>query len=92
MSLLKGFGLVFLAVVAIAVGYSVLFICEALTVKTEAVSVGIETVATVKIDAEVKPDYSKMTIRELKAMARGTGIKSWERLRKADLVAALILI
>jgi hypothetical protein len=42
--------------------------------------------------AAVSVDYSKFTIRELKAMAKGTGIKSWEKLRKADLVAALSLI
>jgi ABC-type proline/glycine betaine transport system permease subunit len=41
---------------------------------------------------EAKPEYSKMTIRELKAMARGTGIKSWEKLRKAELLAALSAI
>ena len=89
MQLVKGFGLVVLAVVAIAVGYSILFICEALEGKTEVVSGEIEPVTAAKIELEVKPDYSIFTIRELKAMARGTGIKSWEKLRKAELVSAL---
>jgi len=78
MQLVKGFALVLLAVVAIAIGYGVLAL------------IGDKTVQP--IEAAVKVDYSKMTIRELKAIAKGTGIKSWERLRKADLVAALILI
>jgi hypothetical protein len=42
--------------------------------------------------AAVTVDYSKFTIRQLKSMARGTGIKSWEKLRKADLIAALSAI
>lgn len=41
---------------------------------------------------ESRPDYAKMTIRELKALCKGTGIKGWEKLRKAALVAALIAI
>jgi len=79
MQLIKGFGLVLLAVVAIAIGYGVLAL------------IGDKAVQPIEA-AAVKVDYSKMTIRELKAIAKGTGIKSWERLRKADLVAALILI
>ena len=43
-------------------------------------------------ETAVSVDYSKFTSRELKAMARGTGIKSWEKLRKAELIAALSLI
>jgi ABC-type proline/glycine betaine transport system permease subunit len=42
--------------------------------------------------AAVTVDYSKFTIRQLKSMARGTGIKSWEKLRKAELIAALSAI
>ena len=41
---------------------------------------------------EVKPEYSKMTIRQLKALAKGTGIKRWERLNKSQLVEALELM
>lgn len=41
---------------------------------------------------ESRPDYTKMTIRELKALCKGTGIKNWEKLRKAALAAALIAL
>ncbi|MFM7856846.1 MAG: Rho termination factor N-terminal domain-containing protein, partial [Flammeovirgaceae bacterium] len=95
MQLIKGFGLVILAVVAIAV----VTVLIAITPKTTAaVSVKALPQATVKgylmpvREAAVTVDYSKFTIRELKAMARGTGIKSWEKLRKADLIAALSAI
>ncbi len=37
-------------------------------------------------------DYSKLTIRQLRTMARGTGVKGWEKLRKAELIAALSVI
>ena len=36
------------------------------------------------------PNYAEMTLRELKAVARGTGIKNWSRLTKSVLIAALI--
>jgi ABC-type proline/glycine betaine transport system permease subunit len=72
MQLIKGLGLVILAVVAIALVTALI----ALSPKSGAVTV----------------DYSKFTIRQLKSMARGTGIKSWEKLRKADLIAALSAI
>ena len=96
MQLIKGFGLVILAVVAIAVA----MVLIALTPKSgAAVSVRALPQTTiagyimpVREAAAVSVDYSKFTIRELKAMAKGTGIKSWEKLRKADLVAALSLI
>lgn len=39
-----------------------------------------------------RPNYAKMTIRELKALCKGTGIKGWEKLRKAELVNALSAI
>ena len=95
MQLVKGFGLVILAVMAIALGTVLI----ALSPKPGAVvSVKALPQATVKgylmpvrEAAAVTVDYSKFTIRELKAMARGTGIKSWEKLRKAELVAALSL-
>ena len=41
---------------------------------------------------ESRPDYAKMTIRELKKLCVGTGIKGWEKLRKAALVEALYAI
>lgn len=92
MQLIKGFGLVVLAVVAIALGTALI----ALTPKMAAVTVKALPHATVKgylmpvrEAAAVSVDYSKFTIRELKAMAKGTGIKSWEKLRKADLINAL---
>ena len=97
MQLIKGFGLVILAVVAIAVA----MVLIAITPKSGAAAVTIKalpqtTIAgylmPVREAAAVSVDYSKFTIRELKAMAKGTGIKSWEKLRKADLVAALSLI
>ena len=41
---------------------------------------------TIKSD---RPDYAQMTTRQLKALCKGTGIKNWKKLRKADLVIAL---
>jgi hypothetical protein len=94
MQLIKGFGLVVLAVVAIALGTALIALSPKMT--TAAVSVKALPQVTVKgylmpvrEAAAVSVDYSKFTIRELKAMAKGTGIKSWEKLRKADLIAAL---
>mgnify|MGYP001788396418 CR=1 FL=1 len=46
----------------------------------------------VRESAAVSVDYSKFTVKELKAMARGKGIKSWGKLRKAELVAALYTV
>lgn len=97
MQLIKGFGLVFLAVVAIAVATVLI----ALSPKSGAAAVTIKALPQARIAGYLMPvreaaavtvDYSKFTIRELKAMARGTGIKSWEKLRKADLIAALSAI
>lgn len=95
MQLVKGFGLVILAVVAIAVATVLI----ALSPKSGAAAVKAlpQTriagyLMPVREAAAVTVDYSKFTIRELKAMARGTGIKSWEKLRKADLIAALSAI
>jgi hypothetical protein len=93
MQLIKGFGLVILAVVAIALVTALI----ALSPKTGA-AVSVKALPQARIAGYLMPskavtvDYSKFTSRELKAMARGTGIKSWEKLRKADLVAALSLI
>jgi hypothetical protein len=95
MQLIKGFGLVILAVVAIALVTALI----ALSPKSGAAAVSVKALPQTRIAGYLMPvreaaavDYSKFTIRELKAMARGTGIKSWEKLRKADLVAALSLI
>ena len=41
---------------------------------------------------ESRPDYASMTIRQLKALCKGTGIKGWEKLRKAQLITALYSI
>lgn len=94
MQLIKGFGLVVLAVVAIALGTALIALRPKMA--TAAVTVRALPQATVKgylmpvrEAAAVSVDYSEMTIRQLKAMAKGTGIKSWEKLCKADLIAAL---
>jgi hypothetical protein len=96
MQLIKGFGLVILAVVAIAVA----MILIALSPKSGAAAVNQKALPQTRIAGYLMPvkevaaavDYSKFTIRQLKAIAKGTGIKSWERLRKAELVAALSAI
>ena len=41
---------------------------------------------------ESRPDYAKMTAKELKKLCKETGIKGWEKLRKAELVLALSAI
>ena len=97
MQLIKGFGLVILAVVAIAVA----MVLIALSPKMATAAVTIKALPQTRIAGYLMPckevaavtiDYSKMTIRQLKAIAKGTGIKSWEKLRKAELVAALSVI
>lgn len=95
MQLVKGLGLVILAVVAIAL----VTVLIALSPKSGA-TVSVKALPQARIagylmpvrEAAVSVDYSQMTIRQLKAAARGTGIKSWEKLRKAELVAALSAI
>lgn len=95
MQLVKGLGLVILAVVAIALVTALI----ALSPKSGA-AVSVKALPQTRIagylmpvrEAAVTVDYSKFTIRELKVMARGTGIKSWEKLRKAELIAALSAI
>ena len=95
MQLIKDFGLVILAVVAIALVTALI----ALSPKSGA-AVSVKALPQTPIvgylmpvrEAAVTVDYSKFTIRQLKSMARGTGIKSWEKLRKADLIAALSAI
>lgn len=39
---------------------------------------------------ESAPNYAQMTIRELKALCKGSGVKNWSRLGKAALIAALV--
>ena len=46
---------------------------------------------SIKIKGD-RPNYAAMTIRELKSLCKGTGIKGWEKLRKAQLVEALCMI
>ena len=38
---------------------------------------------------EVKLNYAAMTVKELKKLCKGTGIKGWSKLCKSDLVIAL---
>lgn len=96
MQLVKGFGLVILAVVAIAVATVLIAISPKSGAKVSQKALPQTRIAgylmPVTEAAAVTVDYSKMTIRELKAMARGTGIRGWEKLRKAELVAALSVI
>ena len=94
MQLVKGFGLVILAVVAIALITVLIALSPKMTATVKALPQATVRgyLMPVKEVAAVLVDYSKFTIRELKAMARGTGIKSWEKLRKAELVAALSVI
>ncbi|MFM7888159.1 MAG: hypothetical protein ACKPCM_16035 [Pseudanabaena sp.] len=94
MELIKGFGLVILAVVVLILGSALVALLPksgaAVKALPQAKIAGY--LMPVREAAAVTVDYSKFNIRELKAMARGTGIKSWEKLRKAELVAALSLI
>lgn len=93
MQLVKGLGLVILAVMAIALGTVLIALSPKMTTASTIKALPQATVKGYLMPVkEVKPEYSTMTIRELKAMARGTGIKSWEKLRKADLIAALSAI
>jgi len=99
MKLVKGFALVLLAVAAIAIGYGVLAIGYGLLAlsgdKGAAVSVKVKALPQVNIEAGVMPskaaavNYSEMTIRQLKAAARGTGIRRYASLTKSDLIGAL---
>ena len=97
MQLVKGFGLVILAVVAIAL----ITVLIALSPKMTTVSVTVKALPQTRIAGYLMPvkeaaavsvDYSQFTVKELKAMARGAGIKSLGKLRKAELVAALSVI
>jgi hypothetical protein len=96
MQLIKGFGLVILAVVAIALVTALIALSPksgaAVTIKALPQTRIAGYLMPVREAAAVTVDYSKFTIRQLKSMARGTGIKSWEKLRKADLIAALSAI
>ena len=97
MQLVKGFGLVILAVVVIALCTVVIVITSKPTMAVITVKALPQTriagyLMPVKEAAAVSVDYSQFTVKELKAMARGTGIKSWGKLRKAELVAALTAI
>ena len=38
---------------------------------------------------EIPLDYASMTTKQLKSLCKGTGIKGWEKLRKAELISAL---
>ena len=97
MQILKGLGLVIFAVVVIALCTVVIVITSKPTMAVITVKALPQTriagyLMPVKEAAAVSVDYSKFTVKELKAMARGTGIKSWGKLRKAELVAALTAI
>jgi ABC-type proline/glycine betaine transport system permease subunit len=90
MKLIKGFALVLLAVVVIVIGYGLLALSG-----DKGAAVSVKALPQAKIAGYLMPvreatiDYSTYTIRQLKAAARGTGIKSWEKLRKAELIGAL---
>lgn len=101
MKLIKGFALVILAVMAIAIGYGVLAISTAIATKEVNLKPTIRALPQTRIAGYLMPvrevaavsvDYSKLTIRELKKLAKGTGIKKWERLNKSQLVAALATV
>jgi hypothetical protein len=101
MKLIKGFALVILAVMAIAIGYGVLAISTAIATKEVNLKPTIKALPQTRIAGYLMPvreaaavsvDYSKLTIRELKKLAKGTGIKKWERLNKSQLVAALATV
>ena len=99
MKLIKGFALVILAVMAIAIGYGVLAISTAIATKEVNLKPTIRALPQPRIAGYLMPvrevaavDYSKLTIRELKKLAKGTGIKKWERLNKSQLVAALATV
>lgn len=50
----------------------------------------IATATAKLVIKESHPDYAAMTIRELKALCKGTGIKNWARLSKSALIAVLV--
>ena len=82
MQLVKGFGLVILAVVAIA------FATVLIAFSPKSVAGIVKALPQTRIAGYLMPvrETVEFTIRELKAMAWGTGIKSWEKLRKADII------
>lgn len=91
MTLVKGFGLVVLAVAAIVLGVVLL----ALSPKVETVAI-VKALPSVQIKGYLMPsnkavsvDYSQMTLRELKKLCKGTGIKNYGKLTKPQLVIAL---
>lgn len=91
MTLVKGFGLVVLAVAAIVLGVVLL----ALSPKVENVAI-VKLLPSVQIKCYLMPskeavtvDYSQMTLRELKKVCKGTGIKNYGKLTKPQLVIAL---
>ena len=101
MKLIKGFALVILAVMVIVIGYGVLAISTAIATKEVNLNPTIKALPQTRIAGYLMPvrevvavsvDYSKLTIRELKKLAKGTGIKKWERLNKSQLVAALATV
>ena len=94
MTLVKGFVLVVLAVVAIVFGVVML----ALSPKVKTVAI-VKALPSVQIKGYLMPsietvsvDYSKMTLRELKKFCKGSGIKNYGKLTKPQLVIALGVI
>ena len=94
MSIIKN-ALVLVAAIAVVGIYSLYLWCEQFV----AVSM-LQTVACKGCGIAVyrrakprrKPNYKAMSIRQLKQCCNGTGIKGWEKLRKAELVAALMAL
>ena len=92
MTLVKGFGLVVLAVVAIVLAT----VLVALSPQVTTVETSVKALPSVQIKGYLMPsneavavDYSQMTLRELKKLCKGTGIKNYGKLTKPQLVIAL---
>ena len=92
MTLIKGFGLVVLAVVAIVLAT----VLVALSPQVTTVETSVKALPSVQIKGYLMPsneavtvDYSQMTLRELKKICKGTGIKNYGKLTKPQLVIAL---
>jgi hypothetical protein len=94
MQLIKGFALVILAIVAIALGTALIALSPKMSNAQPIVKAlpSVQFAGYLMPSKEAKPEYSKMTIRQLKALAKGTGIKRWEKLNKSQLVEALDLM
>jgi hypothetical protein len=95
MTLIKFVGLVSVAALVLIIGYLFLGMNRLLKEDNEIAQPTIKALPPVRIAGylmparEPKQDYGQLTIRQLKKLAKGTGIKRWERLNKSQLVTAL---